>query len=119
MAVADDTLDQVRIGRPAGECHLAILQAAHALRLERAQSGQGATLRELVHRSQVGYKVARVLVSNLCRRGQLTKIGERRVEYRNKPVSVYMPASQDMDDCMESGNLSDLTRAMGMWVQRD
>ena len=118
--VANTNPEPVRMGRPAGECHLAILHAAHALRLERAHSGQGATLRELVHRSQVGYKVARVLVSNLCRRGQLIKIGEQRVEYRNRPVSVYAPAVHEIDDHgMESGNLSDLVRAMAMWVQRD
>ena len=119
--VANTNPKPVRMGRPAGECHLAILQAAHALRLERAQSEQGATLRELVHRSQVGYKVARALVPKLCKRGQLAIVGEQRVAYRNKPVSVYAPAVQEIDDDdgMESGNLSDLVRAMSMWVQRD
>lgn len=77
--------------RPAGEVHLALLQAAHAIRAERASTGQGATLLELVHRSQVGYKVARELVPKLSARGQLTKVGERKVPYRNRPVAEYVP----------------------------
>lgn len=78
--------------RPAGEVHLALLQAAHAIRIERAQSGQGATFLELVTRSQVGYAVARGRVSKLIERGQLQKVGERRVAYRNRPVAEYAPA---------------------------
>lgn len=77
--------------RPAGEVHLALLQAAHAIRAERASTGQGATLLELVHRSQVGYKVAHALVPKLSARGQLTKVGERKVPYRNRPVAEYVP----------------------------
>lgn len=77
--------------RPAGEVHLALLQAAHAIRAERASTGQGVTLLELVHRSQVGYKVARALVPKLSARGQLTKVGERKVPYRNRPVAEYVP----------------------------
>lgn len=77
--------------RPASETHLALLQAAHAIRTERAETGQGATLLELVHRSQVGYKVARALVPKLSARGQLTKVGERKVPYRNRPVAEYVP----------------------------
>ena len=78
-------------GRPAGEVHLALLQAAAALRLEFAESGRGATLQEIVHRSQVGYAVARRLVADLKRHGHLCKVGERRVAYRNRPVYEYAP----------------------------
>ena len=68
--------------RPASETHLALLQAAHAIHTERAETGQGATLLELVHRSQVGYKVARALVAKLKCRGQLPKVnGEGFAEY--------------------------------------
>ena len=77
--------------RPAGEVHLALLQAAHAIRAERASTGQGATHLELFHRSQVRYKVARALVPKLSARGQLTKVGERKVPYRNRPVAEYVP----------------------------
>lgn len=77
--------------RPAGEVSLALLQAAHAIRRERAASGQGATLRELVHRSQVGYQVARDLVPKLKSGGKLKIIGTRRVPGRNRPVAEYAP----------------------------
>lgn len=76
---------------------MALLRAAVALKIERAQSGQGATLLELVHRSQVGYAVARTLVPKLKRRGQLTQVGKRRVPYCNKPVAEYAPASPGPD----------------------
>jgi len=83
--------------RPAGDTHLALLQAAQAIRSERSDSGQGATLQELVHRSQVGYKVARALVAKMKARGQLVKVGERQVEYRNRKVDEYAPAAQAPD----------------------
>lgn len=83
--------------RPASETHLALLQAAHDLRVERSESGQGATLLELVHRSQVGYKVARALVPKLKERGQLVKVGERQVDYRNRPVDEYAPVEPPAD----------------------
>lgn len=79
--------------RPAGEVHLAVLQAAHALRLERAASGQGPTLAELVARSCVGYKVARDTVANLKRHGHLKIVGTRRVPGRNRLAAEYAPTS--------------------------
>ena len=103
------------MGRPRGECHLVILQAAQSIKLERAQSGQGATLRELVQRSQVGYKVARTLVPKLCQRGHLTKVGEVRVDYRNRPVAVYAPTST----APAATPMADLAQHMHFWVQRD
>jgi hypothetical protein len=95
---------------------LAILQAAQSIKLERAQSGQGATLRELVQRSQVGYKVARQLVNSLHQRGQLSIVGTQQVEYRNRPVSLYVPAVAYE---ATSNAMHDLGRAMSYWVQRD
>ena len=86
--------------RPAGEAYLAMLQAAHAIRQERAESGQGATLRELAHRACVGYKVARQTVANLKRRKQLETVGQRRVAYRNRPVDEYAPV---IDSAREFG----------------
>ena len=77
--------------RPASETHLALLQAAHAIRRERIECGQGATLQELVHRSQVGLKNARATVANLKRAGHLQIVGERKVDYRNRPVAEYAP----------------------------
>lgn len=76
-------------GRPAGECYQAIVMAAQELKIERAQSGQGATLLELVHRSQVGYAVARRIVPRLKDNGILVKVGERKESRRNRPVFEY------------------------------
>jgi len=69
------------------------LRAAHAVRKERLDAHQGATLAELVARSQVGYKVARALVGNMRRSGHLAKVGEVRVQYRNRPVALYAPTA--------------------------
>lgn len=77
--------------RPAGEAHLALLQAAHALRLERAAQGQGPTLAELAARACVGYAVARTLVPKLRERGHLQVVGERKVPGRNRPALEYAP----------------------------
>lgn len=81
-----------RTGRPAQDCHKALIRAAQELKIERAQSGQGSTLLELVHRSQVGYAVARALVPKLKSRGSLVMVGERRVARRNRPVYEYAAA---------------------------
>lgn len=90
--------------RPAGEVSLAMLQAAHAIRRERASSGQGPTLAELVARSQVGYKAARATVSNLKRAGHLEIVGTRRVPGRNRPVAEYAPAGAVLvDEDMQGG----------------
>lgn len=75
-----------------GAHHLALLQAAQALKIERAASGQGATLQELVSRSCLGYKIARATLANLRRRGKIEIVRTRRVAWCNKPVSEYLPA---------------------------
>ena len=106
--------------RPAGETHLALLQAAHAIRQEYAESGRGATLQEMCHRSQVGYKVARALVPKLQERGQLQVVGERRVDYRNRPVREYAPVDQPAvptEDDYESPGLVVLSSCMADWVR--
>lgn len=94
--------------------HLALLQAAHVIRRERAESGQGATLLELVHRSQVGYKAARSMVANMKARGQLRIVGERRVGYRNRPVSEYAPAAVG-DDLASGSGWVDLGHCLARW----
>ncbi len=104
--------------RPASETHLALLQAAHAIRAERAASGQGATLLELVHRSQVGYKVALTTVSNLKRAGHLRIVGERKVGYRNRPVAEYAPAEIQTEIESRAGHgWVDLSRCMSGWAR--
>lgn len=104
-------------GRPPSETHIALVQAAQAIKRERAGTGQGATLLELVHRSQVGYKVARALVPKLCQRGQLAIVGVQRVDYRSRPVSLYAPTA-DAPAQPEPG-ADALDRCMRFWVQRD
>jgi hypothetical protein len=101
--------------RPAGDCHKALLLAAAALKIERAKSGQGATLLELVHRSQVGYKVARALVPKLTDRGYLQKVGERRVHYRNRPVAEYAPVAHG-PIASDDGPVA-LAHAVRSWVE--
>ena len=77
--------------RPAGDIRHALLKAAHDLRLQ----GQQPTLRELAAHAQVGVKAATDTVKNLRRAGLLAVTGDRRVDYRNKPVAVYTPANAE------------------------
>lgn len=105
--------------RPAGEINLAILQAAHTIRRERAESGQGPTLAELVVRAQVGYAAARATVQNLRRAGKLEVIGTRKVPNRNRPVAEYAPAKPEpkvlsVEDVQGSGWV-DLTDCVNAW----
>lgn len=101
--------------RPAGEVHLALLQAAHAHRRENAATGQGATLLELVHRSQVGYAVARALVPKLKSHGHLQIVGQRRVAYRNRPVAEYAPPQ--VTGSLEADRSVDLSNCMRSWTR--
>ena len=101
--------------RPASETHLALLQAAHSIRRERIGCGQGATLQELVHRSQVGYKVARALVPKLKDRGQLQIVGERKVDYRNRPVAEYAPV--DPNESVIGEGWVDLGACLADWTR--
>lgn len=102
--------------RPAGEVHLALLQAAHAIRIERAQSGQGPTLAELVERSCVGYKVARSTVQNLKRAGHLEIVGTRKVAGRNRPVAEYAPvAASPTEPAQNAPPWVDLNACVHAW----
>lgn len=72
--------------RPAGEVRAALLTACVELS---ANSGQGATLRELAQRACVGLESARKTIDNMARAGQLCIAGQRHVAYRNRPVAEY------------------------------
>lgn len=96
--------------RPAGEVYLAMMQAAHAIKAERAKSGKGATLLELAQRACVGYKVARVTVANLKRRGKLEQVGTCKVAGRNRPAYVYAPT--DPVEVLEAQDRSALDSCM-------
>jgi len=106
--------------RPKGEISLAMLQAAHSIKRERAASGQGPTLAELVARAQVGYKAARATVANLKRAGHLEIVGTRRVPGRNRPVAEYAPAVKaepkvlSVED-VQGGGWVDLSNCISDW----
>lgn len=74
--------------RPMNEVARAILHTANTL----SAAGRGVTLAELAAGANVGQQAARHTVSNLRRAGALEIIGERRVDYRNRPVAEYAPA---------------------------
>ena len=99
--------------RPAADVHLALLQAAHAIKAEYAASGKGATLAELAHRACVGYKVARVMVPSLKRRGKLAIVGERKVAGRNRPAAEYAPAK--FSDLFEASGKAVLDQCIAGW----
>lgn len=115
MRAANPTSQRGNPGKPPGEAYLAMLQAAHVLKKERAESGQGATLRELAHRACVGYKVARQTVANLKRRKHLETVGTRRVDYRNRPVDEYAPAK--LSDIFEASGRAVLTQCIAGWTR--
>jgi hypothetical protein len=85
-----------RPGRPAGEVRQALLRAVEDLVLELRAAGspfQGPTLQEIMMRACIGRKDARVCITHCKRSGALRIVGQRRVAYRNRPVSEYAPGS--------------------------
>lgn len=77
--------------RPAGEIRQALLAAAK----EYSAVG-GASLKELSAKACVGHDAARQCVTSMRRAGALRIVGERKVDYRNRPVAVYaLPTQQD------------------------
>ena len=102
------------VGRPAGEVYLALLQAAQAIKAERADTGEGATLLELSKRACVGYAAARQKVAALKRYGHLTITGQREVAYRNRPVAEYAPARKVSEGFDDSGRFV-LAQCLAGW----
>ncbi len=96
--------------RPTGEITQALLKAARDL----ADQGRPATLVELAHAACVSREAARHAVPKLKSRGHLQQVGERRVDYRNRPVAEYAPADvcnndeqvmtgfAALDDCLQT-----------------
>lgn len=89
----------------------AIISAAH----EFATLGRGATLAELKIRSNVSEAAARNHIPKLVRRGHLQIVGERRVDYRNRPVAEY--ALTDPDDLDSGPGWVDLGQCLAEWVR--
>lgn len=100
--------------RPAGEITQALLQAARDL----ATSERGATMTELAHHARVSVEVAKDRVKKLASRGHLQQVGERRVEYRNRPVVEYAPAAEvcDNDDQVMTGSTA-LGNCLQAWIR--
>lgn len=98
--------------RPAGEIAQALLQAAREL----ARDGQHPTMAELAVRAQVSRSVATDRVKKLRERGHLRKVGERRVGYRNRPVSVYAPAASS-DDAPGADDAASLSACVSGWFR--
>lgn len=110
--------------RPAGEVRLALIQAAREVVAELGQPGRGATLAEMVARArvetgqcvlQVSLREARNLVPKIKASGALQIVGERRVDYRNRPVAEYAPPSED--GVTVGAGWVDLGNCMADWVR--
>lgn len=100
--------------RPAGEVRLALIQAARDITRELGMPDRGATMAEMCARAQVGRDCARNLVPKMKSAGALRIVGERRVDYRNRPVAEYAPA--DNSNQIQQGWV-DLGRSMADWVR--
>lgn len=93
--------------RPAGEVRQALLNACTQL----ATPDRGPTLREMAAVACVGMQAARRTVENMSRAGQLHRVRNRKVEYRNRPVAEYVPA----DMAQEGAGYVDLAQVLRVW----
>ncbi|MDH4425085.1 MAG: hypothetical protein QE495_01410 [Acidovorax sp.] len=94
--------------RPAGEVRLALLNACNQL----ATAERGPTLREMAAVACVGVKAATHTIKHMSRAGQVRIARQRRVEYRNRPVAEYVPATQVAD---ERAGYVDLAAVLQVW----
>lgn len=93
--------------RPAGEVRQALLNACTQL----ATPDRGPTLREMAAVACVGMQAARRTVENMSRAGQLHRVRNRKVAYRNRPVAEYAPAAMQGDD----DGFVDLAQVLRVW----
>ena len=93
--------------RPAGEVRQALLNACTQL----ATPDRGPTLREMAAVACVGMQAARRTVENMSRAGQLHRVRDRKVEYRNRPVAEYVPAAMQGGD----DGFVDLAQVLRVW----
>lgn len=93
--------------RPAGEVRQALLNACTQL----ATPDRGPTLREMAAVACVGLQAARRTVENMSRAGQLHRVRDRKVEYRNRPVAEYVPAAMQG----EGDGFVDLAQVLRAW----
>lgn len=97
--------------RPAGEIRRALRAAANALRAVAMDTG-GITYRDLAVASQVGFDEARVATKNMVKEGELMPCGTRQVPGSRRPLTTYMPASND--GAAHAG--ADLAQVLGGWA---
>lgn len=69
------------------------------------------TLREIAQTARVGVECARRTVENMSRAGQLRRVRDRKVDYRNKPVAEYVPA----DMAGQDDGFVDLAQVLRVW----
>ena len=93
--------------RPAGEVRQALLNACTQL----ATPDRGPTLREMAAVACVGLQAARRTVENMSGAGQLHRVRDRKVEYRNRPVAEYVPAAMQG----EGDGFVDLAQVLRVW----
>jgi hypothetical protein len=98
-----------------GEIREALRTAAREL-VASLPPDRGPTIRDLASAARVGAEIARHTVHNMSRAGELVIVGERRVEYRNKPVAEYRPADPADDDAAPAGYV-DLGMALAGWTR--
>jgi hypothetical protein len=66
-----------------GAVGIALMQAAQEF------GAEGATVREIATKAQVGWDCARTYMPKLRQRGYVKVVGERKVDYRHRPVLIY------------------------------
>lgn len=101
--------------RPSGEIRQALLQAAGELTFQEDGRQRGPTLQEMAAKAQVGVRAALMTVKNMTRAGALQAIGERKVDYRNKPVAEYAPVPPES---RAAPSHAEVSRVLSLWVQR-
>jgi len=110
MTKADSTT--VARGRPLSEVARALLSTANRL----SAAGRAVTLAEMAAGACVGQQAARKSVSNLKRYGHLKIVGQRRVDYRNRPVAEYAPVIAAMTLALAPPGV-DLERCLSAWAR--
>ena len=66
-----------------GSIGVALMKAAEEF------GAEGGTVREIATKAQVGWDSARTYMPKLKKRGYMRVVGERKVDYRHRPVSLY------------------------------
>lgn len=100
--------------RPTGEIRAALRDAAHAL-VASLPPDRGVTVRELASAANVGADAALTTIRNMARPGgELEIVGDRKVDYRNRPVAEYRPIDDD-DDAAAGAGFVDLGTALTYW----